>query len=137
MIYATLAIFATNGVPTAPGWYWWAVACPLVILFTAGMRRWSAVLIAAFVLLDLYGTTAVMMPYYAGFVARNRASLGYVTASLARLDVPVVFWLAYVAATLAIPALAIYFRALGIYFGAGAAAAVNSRRTASSTPFTK
>jgi 4-amino-4-deoxy-L-arabinose transferase-like glycosyltransferase len=130
MIYATLGNFATNNVPTAPGWYWWAVACPLAMLFTAGMRKWSAVLIAVFMLLDLYGANAVMMPYYAGFVARNRASLGYVTESLTRLDVPVGLWLAYVAATLAIPA-------LGIYFGAGAAAAVNSRRTASSTPFTK
>lgn len=103
MAYATLAIFVTAGVANAPGWYLWVAACPLAILFTAGARRLSIALVCAFALVDLYGANAVMLPYYAGLVARNRADLSRVPEALARLNVPLALWIAYIAATVAIP----------------------------------
>ncbi|HTA43818.1 MAG TPA: glycosyltransferase family 39 protein [Bryobacteraceae bacterium] len=103
MAYATLGISATTSVANAPGWYLWAVACPLAILFTGCAQRLTIVLIMAFALVDLYGANAVMMPYYAGLVARNHADVSKIPEALARLRVPVALWLAYIAATAAIP----------------------------------
>jgi hypothetical protein len=103
MIYSTLGLYAATGVPNAMGWYLWPAACPLAILFAAGERRFSIVAIGAFGLVDLYGANAVMMPYYAGLVARNHASLGNTFEALSRLDIPVWLWIVYVAATVAIP----------------------------------
>jgi hypothetical protein len=103
MIYSTLGLYASTGVPNAMGWYLWPAACPLAILFAAGARRFSIVTIAALGLLDLYGVNAVMMPYYAGFVARNRVTAAWILESLSRLNVPLWLWIGYVAATIAIP----------------------------------
>ncbi len=103
MVYSTLGLYAATGVPNAMGWYLWPAACPLAILFAAGARRFTIVAIAAFGLVDLYGVNAVMMPYYAGLVARNHANAGKLFEALARLNVPLWLWIAYVAATIAIP----------------------------------
>lgn len=105
MVCATLGIYATARVANAPGWYLWAAACPLAILFCGGARRLSIVLIAAFALVDLYGVNAVMMPYYAGLIARNRSDITQIPEALARLGVPAILWIAWTVATLAIPIL--------------------------------
>jgi hypothetical protein len=106
MVYGTLVYYASTGVPNLPGWYLWPAACPLAIVYVAGARRFSMLLIVAFVLVDLYGVNAVMMPYYAGLVTRNHATLAGIPEALTRLHVPVWLWGAWIAASMAIPMVA-------------------------------
>jgi hypothetical protein len=103
--WGVVSLAALGSGDYAPGWYWWAMASPLALLFVAGAgTRITAALIAGLALVDFYGASAVMMPYYAGFVALDRASFGYLLPALSRLHVPLVLWLAWVAASIAIVA---------------------------------
>ena len=107
MVYGVLVYYAVHGIPNLPGWYLWPMAAPLALLLGAGLGRWAAALTLLLGAADIYGSTALMVPYYAGFVARNKANGGQFVAGLGRLHVSP--WLAgaWLLATVAVVAVAI------------------------------
>jgi hypothetical protein len=106
MGYGVAVYWATQHVPNLPGWYLWPVASMFAVLIVAGLRRFSVVMIAGLAAIDLYGAGALLAPYYAGLVTRNRASAAQFIQALARLETP--FWLAaaWIAATIGIVVIA-------------------------------
>ena len=99
------AYFAAQGVPNLPGWYMWPFAPALGILFTAGLARGSSMMVIVLALLDVYGAGAVMAPYYAGLQLHNHASFALLPQALVRLEIAWPLFVAWLAATLAIPVL--------------------------------
>jgi hypothetical protein len=92
MGYGILVSWAAHGIGNLPGWYLWAMAAPLALLVAAGLGRWTIALLVLLGVADVYGAAALMMPYYSGFVARNKANAFHFTEALGRLNTPV--WLA-------------------------------------------
>jgi hypothetical protein len=108
MTYGVVVYYAVHHMGNLPGWYLWPMAAPLALLLAAGLGRWTTGLVGLLALADIYGATALMAPYYAGFVARNRANAGPIVEALTRLHTPL--WLAalYLGATLAVVAVSAY-----------------------------
>jgi hypothetical protein len=98
--------FSSQGVSNIPGWYLWAFAPAMCVLFTAGLGRTAWILIVIVALLDLYGASAVMAPYYAGLVGHSRAALSMFPRSAARLSLAWPLTAVWIISTLAIPVLA-------------------------------
>jgi len=103
--WGILVYFGSQGVPNIPGWYLWAFAPAMCVLFTAGLGRAAGILIVIFALLDLYGASTIMAPYYAGLVPHNRAALSMFSDAASRLGLAWSLIAAWVVSTLAIPAL--------------------------------
>jgi hypothetical protein len=84
-LYNVLLLFAAKGVATSMGWYMYAVVAAEVGLFISGLaavapvhlRRYLPLAaICVCVLLDLYTTHAVAVPYYTGVIThRSNGSL--------------------------------------------------------------
>lgn len=102
MGYGVAVYWATQHVPNLPGWYLWPVASMLVVIVVAGLQRFTVWMIAGLAAIDLYGVTALLTPYYAGLVERNRAAGGQFLNALARLELPVWMAVAWALATIAI-----------------------------------
>ncbi|MDA2929355.1 glycosyltransferase family 39 protein [Acidobacteria bacterium AH-259-O06] len=77
LLYHVLLTYLTSGVSATPGWYLYAVMLAEIVLLVYGLfsvaplrlrRRILAILLALFSLLDLYGITFLLMPYYTGFI---------------------------------------------------------------------
>jgi 4-amino-4-deoxy-L-arabinose transferase-like glycosyltransferase len=100
--YGILVYFAAHQVGNLPGWYLWPMAAPLALLMAAGLKRWTAALVALLAVADIYGAAALMLPYYSGFVPRNRANAMHFTEALGRLNTPVWLAAAWLLATLTI-----------------------------------
>ncbi len=102
---------AVHGIPGIPGWYLWPAGGAMAILIAAGLGRFSIAFAVMLAFTDLFGAAARMMPYYAGLAPWNHGSVAQVAEAAARLRVP--FWLltAWVAGTVAIPALMFQGRA--------------------------
>lgn len=73
-------LFTYRGLSTSTGWYLYAVVVPEVVLATLGLwqcvpgpwRRWVLpVGTSLFVLLDLYSTHFLLLPYYTGLIAHK------------------------------------------------------------------
>jgi hypothetical protein len=92
MGYGILVSWAAHGIGNLPGWYLWAMAAPLALLVAAGLGRWTIALLVLLGVADVYGAAALMMPFYSGFVPRNKANAFHFTEALGRLNTPV--WLA-------------------------------------------
>ena len=105
--YGVLIYYAVHRVGNLPGWYLWPMAAPLALLLGAGLARWTAALVLLLGVADIYGTTALMVPYYAGFVPRNRANGAQFLAGLGRLQVPLWLAAAWLVATLAVVAVSL------------------------------
>ena len=133
-LYNVVLLFLTKGLSGSMGWYMYAVIAAEVAICTAGLRalappkwrQWVPFAGASlFGLLDLYTVHFVAMPYYAGMIAHraNDALAAFhldalvpigVSGMVARLDafkativsqpLLVALWAAYLAATLALPA---------------------------------
>ena len=119
-----MVIFLNQGISASAGWYLYAAVGAEVVLLAWGLEAFLSArivfpaLAVAFAALDLYGTHALLMPYYAGLTshvgkwvpAALGSALAHVTlvfssaqsATPAWLGVPVMWdaWLAYVVATL-------------------------------------
>jgi 4-amino-4-deoxy-L-arabinose transferase-like glycosyltransferase len=106
MGYGVAVYWATQHVPNLPGWYLWPVGSMLAVLVTAGLRRFSILLIAGLAAIDLYSAAALLAPYYAGLVTRNRASAQQFILALGRLQTPLWLAAAWVAATIGIVVIA-------------------------------
>ena len=115
MSYGVLVYFGAHKIGNLPGWYLWPMAAPLALLLAAGLGRRTAVLIALLGIADVYGAAALMVPYYAGFVSRNRADASRVFEGLARLHVPAWLAVAWLSATAAVLAIAFYRSARSRY----------------------
>ena len=100
------AYYAVHQVAGIPGWYLWPAGGAMAILIASGLGRWSVIFAAMLALTDLYGVTARMMPYYAGLAPRLHGSLTQLPEASMRLLVPIWLIALWIAATLAIPALA-------------------------------
>jgi 4-amino-4-deoxy-L-arabinose transferase-like glycosyltransferase len=132
-LYHVIPMFMVWGVPTSLGCYLYAVAAAEVALCVAGLRvlapraarRWVAPGgVALFALLDLYTIHMIAIPYYTGLIAHRpngpvaafhpaRASLAEALTRLAAFKSPwlgepllAALWIAYVAATLGLIAIA-------------------------------
>jgi hypothetical protein len=103
--WGILVDFASQGISNIPGWYLWAFAPAMCVLFTAGLGRAAWILIVIFVVLDLYGASTIMAPYYAGLVQYNRAALWLFPHAAARLGLVWPVIAAWIVSTAAIPAL--------------------------------
>ena len=104
--WGILVDFASQGVPNIPGWYLWAFAPAMCVLFVAGLGRAAWILIVIFALLDLYAASAMMAAYYAGLVPHNRAALSMFPQAVARLGLAWPLIAAWIVSTAAIPLLA-------------------------------
>ena len=103
-----VAVYAVaQNVPNLPGWYLWPMGSMISVILVAGLRRYAVGLVAALAALDLYGAAALQTPFYAGLVERNKAAAGQFFTALSRLGIPLPLALAWVAATLAIVAIAV------------------------------
>jgi 4-amino-4-deoxy-L-arabinose transferase-like glycosyltransferase len=106
MSYGVATYWVTQHVPNLPGWYLWPVASMFGAILVAGLRRFSFLMVVLLAAVDLYGAMALLAPYYAGLVERNRADAGKFLAALARLHVPVWMAGAWIAATVGIVVIA-------------------------------
>lgn len=133
--YQTLLIYFRTGQATAVGWYFYALTAALAalaavgILLLAGRRRAApglALLALLFAALDLFATHLVLLPYYAGLLA-HKANGALGTLAVGRVaEIPparafltdqaglpgaaaIAWWGLYVAATMALPAMALAF----------------------------
>jgi hypothetical protein len=104
------AYYAVHGIAGLPGWYLWPAGGALAILIVAGLGRFSAAFAAMLAITDLFGAMARMMPYYAGLAERNHGSVTQFPEAAARLHVPLLLAIAWVAATVAIPCLIFHGR---------------------------
>jgi hypothetical protein len=104
--WGILVDFASQGISNIPGWYLWAFAPAMCVLFTAGLGRAAWILIAVFALLDVYGPSTIMAPYYAGLVEHNRAALSMFPQAVTRIGLSWPLVTAWIVSTLAVPALA-------------------------------
>ncbi len=93
LLYDILLIYVATGISACPGWYMYAVVLPEMLLVAFGLfhlvpRRWSWAVLpamaAAFGAIDLYGTCALLAPYYTGLVAHVAGS-DLVHANLSKL----------------------------------------------------
>jgi len=105
IIGGAAAYFAVHNIAGIPGWYLWPAGAALAILIVAGLERLSIAFAAMLALLDSYGATARMMPYYAGLAPWNHGSVTQVPEAAARLHVSLWLVAAWLAATVAIPLL--------------------------------
>jgi 4-amino-4-deoxy-L-arabinose transferase-like glycosyltransferase len=103
VFYGVLVYFTVHRIPNLPGWYLWPIAGAFTVIVVAGLRRASIVLIFLLAALDLYGVMALLTPYYARLVERNRADGSQFMAALVRLEVPIPLAVLWIAATVAIP----------------------------------
>ena len=85
--YFTLLLFLDRGESSSPGWYFYVLVVPEVILVSGGLwqilpppwsRRIVPIGMACFALLDLYAMHFVLIPYYTGLIF-HRAD-GFLTA---------------------------------------------------------
>jgi len=90
-------------IPNLPGWYLWPIGGAFAVIVAAGLQRASIVLIFLLAALDLYGVMALLTPYYAGLVERNRADGAQFLAALDRLHVPIALAVLWIAATVTLP----------------------------------
>jgi hypothetical protein len=100
MAYGTVSYQAVHGQPL-PGWYLWPAGGALAMIVVAGLGRATALPAAGLAAIDLYGAAGVLAPYYAGVVERNHARLIWP-------EVPLPLTLLWAAATVAIPAVAVW-----------------------------
>ena len=91
MAYGVAVYFVTQNVPNLPGWYLWPMGSLIAVILAAGLQRFSIALITALAAMDLYGAAALLVPYYAGLVERNRAAGAQFFEGLTRLGIP--FWI--------------------------------------------
>ncbi len=115
MAYGVLVYFVTHKIGNLPGWYLWPMAAPLALLLVGGLGRWTPVLIALLGIADVYGAVALMVPYYAGLVPRNRADASRVFEGLARMHIPAWLAVAWLSATATLVAIAFYRSARSRY----------------------
>lgn len=104
--YGVLVYFAVHRIPNLPGWYLWPMGGTFCVIVVAGLRRASVLLISMMAALDLYGVMALLTPFYAGLVERNRADASQFLPALSRLRVPLPLAILWIAATMAIPLVA-------------------------------
>ena len=104
LIWGILVYYSAQGVPNLPGWYLWPFASAIGVLVTAGLSRCTIALVAVLALIDIYGASTLLAPYFAGLVARNHGDITLLPQALARLDLGWPLLLAWLIATLAIPA---------------------------------
>src|SRR5207249_2842804 len=77
--YHVLINFIDTGVGASNGWYLYTVIVPEALLVIAGLtafrigRQLLVGTIAAFFLLELYTTHAILIPYYTGMIAHTPA----------------------------------------------------------------
>jgi len=102
MLYGALTYYGVHA-SVLPGWYAWPAGASLAILVAAGPRPLSLGLMGSLAVMDLYGAIAVLAPYYAGLVPRNRANASFVFEAMSRLQVPVALVICWAAATVIIP----------------------------------
>lgn len=127
--YHVLVTFAVHGLSSSAGWYLYALvvaeallaALGLMALCPAGRRPWVIPAgTASFVLLDLYATHFVLIPYYTGFISHRpngalgsfhlsqlgdggwRAMIGHLSEGTFPAPAVLVSWLAYLTATFAL-----------------------------------
>jgi hypothetical protein len=102
MAYGVAVYWATQHVPNLPGWYLWPVAAMLAVILVDGLQRFTVLMIAGLAAIDLYGVTALLVPWYAGLVERNHAAAGQFLKSLTRLELPVWMAMSWALATMGI-----------------------------------
>ena len=103
VFYGVLVYFAVHRIPNLPGWYLWPIGGAFAVIVAAGLQRASIVLIFLLAALDLYGVMALLTPYYAGLVERNRADGAQFLAAIDRLHVPIPLAVLWFAATVTVP----------------------------------
>ena len=107
--YGVMNDYAVHHVGNVPGWYLWSMAAPLSLIVARGLGKASIALLSAFALMDVYGTAALLAPYYAGLVERDKAAITQFPAALARMGIAPVLAILWLAATVAIPVCCILF----------------------------
>jgi len=128
--YDILLLYVTRGVATSMGYYLYAVVGAEIPLAVAAFRRWAAAIFALlFAALDLYTVHAVDIPYYTGLIRhtggnaiaavhwRDFDAIGFTEivhrlamfkGSFGSSTLLVVLWIAYLAATLTLLAIALH-----------------------------
>jgi len=106
VFYGVLVYFVVHRIPNLPGWYLWPMGGAFAVIVAAGLGRASIVLISLLGVLDLYGVMALLTPYCAGLVERNRADGAQFLAALDRLHVPIALAVLWIAATVTLPVVA-------------------------------
>jgi hypothetical protein len=78
LFYDILVVYIGTGVSASNGWYMYAVVLPEMLLACCGLlamtphrwRNWALPGMAlAFIVIDLYGVHALLVPYYTGLIA--------------------------------------------------------------------
>ena len=105
LAYGVMVNHVVHHLDNVPGWYLWAISPLLATIVASGLGRWLAALVTVLAGLDIYGASALLLPYYAGLVERNHAAANVFIAAMARLELPAAWGIAWIAATFAIPLL--------------------------------
>jgi hypothetical protein len=71
MAYHALAGFRSINDPGTMGYYLYALVVAEAIVIIAGLGRWTAVLAFAFLGIEMFGTWAYLLPFYAGAIRHD------------------------------------------------------------------
>ena len=83
LLYDIFVVYIATGVSASDGWYMYAVVVPEVLLVCCGLysivpARWHRAILpglaSVFAVIDFYGVTALLVPYYTGVIAHVSGS---------------------------------------------------------------
>jgi hypothetical protein len=84
--YHVLVTFRVHGISSSTGWYLHVLVTAEAILLAWGWRGFVGIVAGVFVAIDMFGTWAYLLPYYAGYIAHTADGRLAAYPVLARLE---------------------------------------------------